>query len=75
MRLEVGREEIISVRPTKDGKWEVVTATKSEDAEWMSMWSEWWVLNGIRLSKENPDWWIEDPLVRKARPKKGNYDH
>lgn len=52
-------EEVTSVRPTRDGQWEVVRCTKAEDEAWQRDWSGWWLLEGKRLQEIHPEWWKE----------------
>lgn len=48
---------IVSVRPTRDGQWEVVQVTHREEHEWRRAWREWWINEGEALAVKHPDWW------------------
>lgn len=51
---------VTSVRPTKDGQWEVVATNKTEESKWRIQWAIWWEAHGEELKAENPDWWREE---------------
>lgn len=48
---------MVSVRPTKDGRWEVVQTNKTEESKWRTQWERWWERHGKELAEEHPDWW------------------
>lgn len=52
-------KQIVSVRPTREGQWEVVQTTVREDTEWWRKWKVWFAEHGERLQAENPHWWAK----------------